>query len=79
MRQLTEQQVKDHVHNIVGYGGDFIYSNHARDRMEERGYTFRNLCKIISAGSLVDIKKTPKPETGNTLLMATTLAMMKAQ
>ncbi len=53
-KQLTEKEIKEHVHNIVGYGGNFAYTNHARDRMEERGYSYRDIYKIIMHGSRVE-------------------------
>lgn len=54
MRQLTERQVKEHVHNIVGYGGEFRLSRHARKRMRDRNYNLNDLRKIILEGSLID-------------------------
>lgn len=53
-RKLTEKQVKEHVHDIIGHGGMLNISGHAKKRMRERGYSLRDIHHIIMDGSLVD-------------------------
>ena len=54
LRKLTEKEVKEHVHDIIGHGGELIISRHARERMMERGYGVRDIHHIIMDGTLVN-------------------------
>jgi hypothetical protein len=56
-KQLNEKEVKECVNDIVGYGGELIYTRHASKRMEERGYSYRDIYKILLHGSLVDVEE----------------------
>lgn len=62
-RKLTEKEVKEHVHDIIGHGGLLNISRHASKRMQERGYNIRDIHHIIMDGSLVDVA--PNNEAGN--------------
>ena len=52
--RLEEKAVQDMVHDIVSHGGVLTPSKHAKERMMERGYTYRDITRIISHGNLRD-------------------------
>ena len=56
-KQLNEKEVKECVNDIVSYGGELIYTRHASGRMQERGYSYRDIHKILLQGSLVDVEE----------------------
>lgn len=53
-RELTERDVKEHVQDILDHGGELILSKHARVRMAERGYSFRDIVNIVRTGNLAN-------------------------
>lgn len=52
--QLTENKVKELVRDILDHGGELILSKHARDRMEERRYGYRDVRHIIEHGQMTE-------------------------
>lgn len=53
-KQLSEQKVKDLVKDILDHGGNFTLSRHARERMEERTYNYRDIRYIIEQGRMTN-------------------------
>lgn len=53
-RKLDEEAVKATVREVLGHGGGFTYTKHARERMIERNFTFRDVVHIIEHGTLKD-------------------------
>ncbi len=52
--ELSESEVKDLFIDIWNRGGTIIITGHAKERMQERGYSLRDVVHIISNGSLVN-------------------------
>jgi len=52
--QLTESKVKEMVRDILDHGGELTLSYHARERMEERNYGYRDIRYIIGHGQMTD-------------------------
>lgn len=54
-KELSEPEVKDLI-NLIWNNSDgiIIISKHAKERMKERGYSFRDIMHIISNGSLIE-------------------------
>lgn len=52
-RELSEPDVKGLINDIWSNGGTII-SGHAKKRMKERGYSFRDIMHIITNGSLTN-------------------------
>ena len=53
-KQLSENKLKDLLAYIQGSGGSVILSKHAKERMQQRGYSLRDIMYIIANGSLAD-------------------------
>lgn len=49
---LSETKAKFLILDHLDHGGTLTLTRHARDRMEERRYSFRDLTHIIKEGSL---------------------------
>ena len=55
-KELSERELKDLLAYIQGSGGTVILSSHARERMQERGYSLRDILHIIAHGTLTGSK-----------------------
>jgi alanine-alpha-ketoisovalerate/valine-pyruvate aminotransferase len=51
-RRLAEAELKELFRYISSSGGTVILSKHAKERMQERGYSLRDIIHIITNGSL---------------------------
>ncbi|MBW1637150.1 MAG: DUF4258 domain-containing protein [Deltaproteobacteria bacterium] len=52
--ELTEDEVKALISDHLDHGGEFIISKHAKDRMSEREYNYRDIRHIIYEGTLIN-------------------------
>ncbi len=48
--ELTEENVKNLVKEILDHGGNLTLSKHANKRMNDRNYTYRDIRHIIGNG-----------------------------
>ena len=58
--ELSEQGVKDLVKEILDHGGSFTLSKHARERMVERTYSYRDIRHIIECGRMANTELNTK-------------------
>jgi len=53
MDDISEDKIKNTIKECLNNGG-FILSDHARQRMKERGYSSRDIIYILRNGTLVE-------------------------
>jgi hypothetical protein len=51
-KELFERELKDLLAYIQGSDGTIILSKHAKERMQERRYSYRDIMHIIADGTL---------------------------
>jgi hypothetical protein len=58
--ELSETDLKTTIRKILGADGMLYYTSHAKTRMEQRGYNYRDVTYIMEKGALVNTEYNDK-------------------